>query len=164
MSSGNDDRVLGEVLGEKQRFRDANSLIDEVLDLTKDRPRIVEDFSNLARRLPPMLVNSGPLMTMAYLLKRGMGRDEKRFVARMIVMHLIGWLHSRGLIRDIINKIDDADAKNTNLIYSDDSWRKVAENILDELLKKETEELAWITDELLRYSEALKVLTQARLD
>ncbi len=158
MSSSNDDQMLEEVLDEKERFRDANSLIDEVLKLANGRSRIVEDLSNLAKRLPPMLVNSGPLMTMTYLLKRGMGRDERRFAARTIVVHLIRWLRKR----DLINEIDGIESPDS--IHKDDRWREVAEGILKELLEKKTEELAWITDELLRYSEALKVLAQARLD
>lgn len=161
MSGTGVSEEMEEVLGEKRMFEDVNGLIDEILEMAKDEKgelkntAPVEEFSNLSQRLPAMLINSGTLMTMAYLLRRGMGRDDtgKKLGARKLVIHLIGWLEKRKLMSDL-GEVDE----------SRDRWADVSTRILKQLLGKSTEDLAWITDELLRYAEVLKVLTQARIE
>ena len=152
---------MEEVLGEKRMFEDVNNLIDDILEMAKNEKgelkntALVEEFTNLSQRLPAMLINSGILMTMAYLLKRGMGRDDtgKKLGARKLVMHLIGWLEKRKLMSGL-----------GGLSESSDRWADISGKILGELLNKSIRDLAWITDELLRYAEVLKVLTQARIE
>ncbi len=156
---GNERQELEMLLGEKELFRMVNDLIDEVISKLGDEGK--EELGNLAQRLPIMLLNSGALMTVAYLFKRCMGRESQRTeTAFKLIKSMMRWLEERGLI-NLGN--GEGHGKGGNSGRDRINCEELSKSVLDELLRKDMREFSWISDELLKYSEALKVLAQARI-
>ncbi|GEM_PF-7099787 len=157
---GNERQELEMLLGEKELFKIVNDLIDGVISRLGDEGK--EELKNLAQRLPGMILNSGALMTVAYLLKRCMGKESKKTeAALMLVESIMKWLKGRNLIKLEGEKRDSESDRSE--VHKKKCDERLSKEILDELLEKDMKEISWISDEILRYSEALKVLAHARI-
>lgn len=96
------------------------------------------DFVSIARRLPTLLLNSGLLLTIAYLQKRPKEGGRGKKAEELVLEYLKERLRSIGLIEG------DPDY------------------LLGYLLGKEPETITLMLDEALNSAEALKLIVEAR--
>ncbi len=141
-----DSKKIERIIGQRERLRLANELIG----LVSENRRRKEELEEVAKRLPALVLNSGALMTFSYLLKRAQsGNEATSSSARLLIKYIMKWLRRRNFIGI------DAPDLNSN------EWRDFPGKLVNELLKKDSLELAWITDEMLWFAEGLRILMQA---
>lgn len=122
---------------ERERLREANNLVEEAK--VKLDPSKLQELSSLSERLPGLLINSGLLLTVAYLMKRGEGKGDKP--ESLILNFMANWLKKRGLL----------------------SEEEMREDLLKALLELDASRLPALLDEAIALAEALKFVAVARL-
>ncbi len=136
------------MIGERERMSFALEYIKNVKERSNN---LQSEFKNLAQKLPAMLVNSGVLMTIAFVTKNsigesrvggsaGEGRDRAE-ANRIMLTLLIEWLKKVGVLGQEVT-VDGA---------------------LEALLGLSPTGLMIAHDELLRLAEPLKLLAEATL-
>ncbi len=139
MADDKEEPVFGIDL-ETERLRKANKFIREIEEKVSDK----KAFASLARRLPTLLLNSGLVLTVAYLMKR-VKEEEGSEGAKKPEELLLEFLVTR--------------LKETGLLSENKDYMKV----LDTLLDSTPDELSLMLDEALASAEALKIITEAKL-
>ncbi len=139
MADDKEEPVFGIDL-ETERLRKANKFIREIEEKVSDK----KAFASLARRLPTLLLNSGLVLTIAYLMKR-VKEEEGREGAKKPEELLLEFLTTR--------------LKETGLLSENKDYMKD----LDTLLDSTPDELSLMLDEALASAEALKIITEAKL-
>ena len=57
-----------------------------------------EDYRNLVKSLPAMIMTNGLMQTLAFLEGKGKGKDLNKNPHKHLMNHIIEWLEKRGLI------------------------------------------------------------------
>ena len=126
---------------ERERLRAANRWVKERVLGKIDE----EEFSSQAKKLPTLLINSGLVLTVAYLQKRWKNEDKegagraKDKPEKVILDYIVDRLREKGLVG------------------------KVNSDFLNYLLEQPSDKISLMFDEALASAEALKLITEARL-